>query len=395
MTRASGILVRVAMSVALLALSACTSVETRHDAQQGNVYAQMAMYQDALHARRGGKPDLPQAEHWFAAIAQQDVQFRSIYANYLIFGRFGHIDEDAALKMARSAPQNDEIAQRTTVILTSLRQMVSDDFPYWQKLYAETRPLCPDRYPGADTPANGALKKSNSVFNFGLLPDSIQPGMKNLHAYIMLVRNCPFTLTEHLNDPRVYLAASDWYRTPVWSEKAFAGEMLSYAANRFPVDSKSMFNGAVADPKSIAEIRLYLLKKYNPLYYVGLDKSKKQFTADCYIAVANIKDQFQAKKFEDVVKAVDAAQQGACKGGYQQAFLEQSAIFSLMHMKAYAQAYTRGLNALQEDTLEGDVDTEIVHLLTETVAQLQAWQDADPIIAAIKSRSPNMKGLTF
>lgn len=395
MKRRIDVLVRVATGVLLLAISACASVQTRYDAQQGDVYAQLSMYMDALHAGRGGKPDLPQAEHWLAAIAKQDVQYRARYASYLLTGRFGHIDEAAALNMALSAPRNDKTAQAIIAQLSALQINVAVDFPYWQKVYAETRPLCPDKDPGADTPANELLRVSRSAFDFALLPDSIQPGMNNLHAYIMLARQCPFTTTEQLNDPAAYRALSDWFKSTVWDQKEFANQILSYAAKRFPADSKSRSTTAVADPKGIALVRFYLLGRYKDLYSVSIDESGNRLTADCYIAAADIKDQFEAKKFADAVKAVHAAQQGVCKGGYQKMFLEPYAIMSLNNMNAYGLAYTRGLNALREGPLEGDVGPGIVHLLEMDVSQLKAWQDVDQIIAALQSSAPDMKGLTF
>ncbi len=381
-------------AAALLAASLCATagcVATALDASSGDYGAQAEMYlKDSALGPDGRLVDPAGAEHWLQQMAQQRVEYHDLYALALMDGRFGHIDEAKALTEARAGLQSSAVAQGILDTVAKLEASEAKDFPAWQRLYAETRPLCPDRYPGPASALDTTLAAARGSGRYDLLPDAIQPGMANVHAYLKFVQNCPFTLVEQLDDPHVYAVYADWYDGPIVAEPKKAAALRALAHARFP-DAGTP--AVAADEESLGAVRGDILLRYFPLYTPQLQDADTEVKAECAESLLPINDALREKRYTDLVTLADQAAKSTCSSGYERAVADRFAVAGLSHGGQEIAAIVRGLALLKNDTYDADIEKSVIADMFLSMEAQGSWTALDDLVATLKARYPAIQTL--
>lgn len=378
-------------AAALLAtlLTGCAS--TTLEAYQGDYGAQFQMYvKNAALQPDGRLADPVRAEYWLQQMVAQRAEFHSLYAAGLLDGRFGHIDEARALAEAQAAPLSNKNAQEMLASVAKLKDATAKDFPAWQALYAETRPLCPDRYPRRGSPLDGTLAMARHGARYDPLPDAIQPGMANVHAYLLLVQTCPFSLAEQLDDPKVYAVRADWYGNTVTAEPKKATALRALAQRRFPATGMP---AATADAQSLAQVREDILARYRALYAAHLADADQKVTAECTEALLPVADAVSDKRYADLVKVADQAAASACGSGFGHAMADADADLGLSHDGNPIAAITRGIAFLKDDSYDADMEDGAIANILASMDALGSWIALDDLVTTLKVRYPEIQPL--
>lgn len=379
-------------TAALLAAMLAGCASTALDAYQGDYGAQAEMYvKNATLQPDGRLTDPIRAEYWLQQMVQQRADYYGLYAAALMDGRFGHIDEAQALTEAQAAPSSgNPTAQDILDSVAKLRDAAAKDFPAWQALYAETRPLCPDRYPQHGSELDATLAMARHGARYDLLPDAIEPGMANVHAYLLLAETCPFSLVEQLDDPKVYAAYADWSSRSIVSNAKQGAAARALMAERFPAAGVVAPSSAA---ESIAAVREDVLLHYLPVFTPHDPGAKTQPTAECYEALLPVHDALDGKDYADLVALAEKAATDACHADYGRAMADRYAALGLSLEGKEIEGIARDLALLKTDTYDAPLEKETLANMFEAMNRQGSWATLDDLVTTLKTRYPAIKPL--
>jgi hypothetical protein len=384
------------LALAVLALSGCVPMTPEARAQSGDSNEQIALW--AQYDKRlpnGKRTDGAKAEHWFDVYSQHNLEYRGLYAEFLMRGHFDRFDEVRAMAAAQQAPQDNSFAKSIIDDVHKLKEAEAKEFASLQQLYAEARPLCPDHYLKSVSAVDARLIDSADA-GFSLLPDTLAADDPNRHAYLRLVSTCPFLLAEHLKDPQAYAVLADWYAGPSLNDQDSADAIRAVALKRLPpAPAAPAAKPVPVNPEKVANVRAWMLGRFHVLYAAKLTDAQKTRSADCYQAALQMNDFMRAKQYTEAAASGQGALTTACADGYGHAYIGVLVATSQFEAGSYAAATKQALDTLQGGGYDDVIEAQLIKIVEGGMVKQKSWGDFDAMVKVLKDRFHDLDGMDF